>query len=54
VSITEKGLDLQERSFRALLAASRNLLAPLTEIARKDTDRVLQDLLDLFEASGSR
>ena len=54
VSLTEKGLDLQERSFRALLAASQNLLAPLTEPARKDTDRVLQDLLDLFERSGSR
>jgi DNA-binding MarR family transcriptional regulator len=54
VSLTEKGLDLQERSFRALLAASRNLLAPLTEIARKDTDRVLQDLLDLFEPRASR
>jgi DNA-binding MarR family transcriptional regulator len=54
VSLTEKGLDLQERSFRALLAASRNLLAPLTETAVKDTDRVLQDLLDLFEPRGSR
>ena len=54
VSLTAKGLDLQERSFRALLAASRNLLAPLTETAMKDTDRVLQDLLDLFEPRGSR
>ena len=54
VSLTEKGLDLQERSFRALLAASQNLLAPLTETAIKDTDRVLQDLLDLFEPRGSR
>jgi DNA-binding MarR family transcriptional regulator len=54
VSLTAKGLELQERSFRALLAASQDLLAPLTEIARKDTDRVLQDLLDLFEPRGSR
>jgi DNA-binding MarR family transcriptional regulator len=54
VSLTKKGLDLQERSFRALLAASENLLAPLTETARKDTDRVLQDLLDLFEPRGWR
>jgi DNA-binding MarR family transcriptional regulator len=54
VSLTAKGLDLQERSFRALLAASQELLAPLTEIARKDTDRVLQDLLDLFEPRRAR
>jgi DNA-binding MarR family transcriptional regulator len=54
VSLTAKGRDLSERSFKALLGASQDLLAPLTEIARKDTDRVLQDLLDLFEPSGSR
>ena len=50
VSLTGEGLDVQERVFNAFLTSTRDLLEPLSEIALKDTDRVLRDLLGLFEA----
>ena len=50
VSLTTRGLDVQERVFNAFLTATQDLLAPLSETDLKDTDRVLRDLLDSFEA----
>ena len=59
VSLTERGLDVQERVFNAFLSATQDLLAPLStpNTAPQDgsppdlneTDRVLRSLLDTFE-----
>ena len=54
VSLTEQGLDVQERVFNAFLDATQNLLAPLSETDVKDTDRVLENLLDVFEGRSAR
>jgi DNA-binding MarR family transcriptional regulator len=54
VSITERGLGVQERVFKAFLDGTQNLLAPLSETDVKDTNRVLQDLLDVFEGRVAR
>jgi DNA-binding MarR family transcriptional regulator len=54
VSLTDEGLTVQDRVFRAFLEGSQDLLSPLTETEVKDTDRVLTDLLDLFEVRFSR
>lgn len=54
VSLTDAGLELQDRIFRTFLAATRDLLEPLSETQLKDTDRVLDDLLRIFEARPSR
>ncbi len=50
VSLSEEGLDVQERVFNAFLTATQDLLAPLSETDLKDTDGVLRNLLDTFEA----
>ncbi len=50
VSLTDAGLDVQERVLNAFLAATQDLLAPLSETDLKDTDQVLRNLLDTFEA----
>ncbi len=50
VSLTANGLDAQERIFNAFLTSTQDLLEPLSETDLKDTDRVLRDLLDTFEA----
>jgi len=49
VSLTRRGLTLQDRVFQAFLAASQNVLAPLSNKQRRDADRVLRDLLGAFE-----
>jgi len=54
VSLTKFGVDLQERVFNAFLSATQDLLGPLSERKLKDTDRMLQDLLNLFEPRGAR
>ncbi len=50
VSLSEEGLEVQERVFNAFLTATQDLLAPLSETDLKDTDGVLRNLLDTFEA----
>ena len=50
VSLTPKGLDVQERVFNAFLLATRDALEPLSEIERKDIDEALRKLLDVFES----
>jgi DNA-binding MarR family transcriptional regulator len=50
VSLTEQGLDVQERVFNAFLAATQDLLEPFSESRLRDTDRALRHLLDTFEA----
>jgi DNA-binding MarR family transcriptional regulator len=50
VSLTKQGLDLQERVFNAFLSATQDLLEPLSGAKLRETDRVLRNLLDTFEA----
>ena len=50
VSLTRQGLDLQERVFNAFLSATQDLLEPLSGAKLRETDRVLRNLLDTFEA----
>lgn len=52
VSLTRHGLDVQEQVFNAFLSATQDLLGPLSARKLKETDRVLQGLLDLFENGG--
>ncbi len=49
VSLTKRGLDLQEQVFNAFLSATQDLLGPLSETELRDTDRTLQHLLDTIE-----
>jgi DNA-binding MarR family transcriptional regulator len=54
VSLTDKGLALQEEIFLAFLAGTQELLEPLSETALKDTDGALRGLLEIFEGRFSR
>ena len=49
VSLTKAGLELQGRVFHAFLAASQDLLAPLSAAKLRETDRALRGLLGIFE-----
>ena len=49
VSLTKAGLELQDRVFHAFLAASQDLLAPLSAAKLRETDRALRTLLGVFE-----
>ena len=49
VYLTRRGLALQDRVFSAFLAATGSLLSPLSAPQKTDADRVLKDLLELFE-----
>ena len=50
VSLTDEGQAVQEQVFHAFLAATSDLLDPLSQTERKDTDAALRSLLELFEA----
>jgi DNA-binding MarR family transcriptional regulator len=54
VSLTMRGLEVQDRVFQAFLSATQDLLDPLSETELKDTDAVLRNLLDTFEARSPR
>jgi DNA-binding MarR family transcriptional regulator len=54
VSLTATGTDTQERVFNAFLSATQSLLDPMPETGLKETDQVLRDLLDIFEARFGR
>lgn len=49
VWLTPEGLEVQDRAFRAYLAETEELLSPLSPAQRKRADRVLQELLEVFE-----
>ncbi len=49
VWLTPEGLEVQDRAFRAYLEETESLLAPLSPAQRKRADRVLRELLDVFE-----
>ena len=49
VSLTERGLGVQEQVFNAFLSATQDLLGPLSERELKGADRTLQHLLDTIE-----
>ena len=53
VSLTARGLSLQDRVFHAFVTASGSLLSPLPEHKRRTTEAPLGDLLDVFEARAS-
>jgi DNA-binding MarR family transcriptional regulator len=49
VSLTKAGLELQDRVFRAFLAASQELLGSLSAAKLREADRTLRVLLGAFE-----
>jgi DNA-binding MarR family transcriptional regulator len=49
VALTRAGLELQDRVFHAFLAASQDLLAPLSSAKLREADRALRVLLGVFE-----
>ena len=50
ISLTRRGLSVQDRAFNAFLLASQNLLAPLPAADREAADRGLRALLAAFES----
>ena len=53
ISLTRRGLSVQDRAFNAFLLASQNLLAPLPAADREAADRGLRALLVAFESHSS-
>ena len=49
VSLTLKGLEVQDRVFHAFLSATQDLLEPLSNGRLREIDGVMQTLLDTFE-----
>jgi DNA-binding MarR family transcriptional regulator len=49
VSLTQAGLELQDRVFNAFLVASQDLVSPLSETRMREIDRALRTLLGVFE-----
>jgi DNA-binding MarR family transcriptional regulator len=47
--VYQNGTDTHERLFNEFLAATQSLLDPMSQPSLKETDRVLRDLLDIFE-----
>jgi len=54
VSLTKRGLDVQERVFNAFLQATRDLLEDISFADLRVADRSLQQLLDAFEGQHAR
>jgi DNA-binding MarR family transcriptional regulator len=52
VTLTSRGLSLNERVFRAVTAASNRLLAKLTDQQKTEIDRALKQLHDQVESLG--
>lgn len=50
VTLTREGLAVQDRVFHAFLTASQDVLAPLSDNRRRESERSLRGLLDAFEA----
>jgi DNA-binding MarR family transcriptional regulator len=53
VSLTQKGVKVQDQVFHAFLDGTQDLLHSMSATDVKDTDRMLQNLLDLFEGKVS-
>jgi DNA-binding MarR family transcriptional regulator len=49
VLLTDKGRSLQDRVFRAFIASTTSLMAPLSQHQVRAADQSLGDLLELFE-----
>ena len=54
ISLTRRGLSIQDRAFNAFLTASGTLLAPQSDRQQAAADRSLSILLDVFEARGEQ
>ena len=52
-SLTRRGLAIQDRVFHAFLTASQDVLAPLPSTRRRELERSLRALLDVFENRGA-
>ncbi len=52
ISLTPRGLRLQDRAFSAFLSASQDLLASLSDKERDAADESLRLLLEAFEGDG--
>jgi DNA-binding MarR family transcriptional regulator len=50
VKLTRAGRSVQDRVFKAFVAATRKLLAPMPAATLRETDRSLRVLLDVFES----
>jgi DNA-binding MarR family transcriptional regulator len=53
VGLTREGLALQGRVFNAFLAASRELLGPLSAAKLREVDRALRTLQEAIESDPS-
>lgn len=52
VTLTKKGLSAQDRVFNAFISATSTLMAPLSDQQKRDADRSMKDLLEIFEGRG--
>jgi DNA-binding MarR family transcriptional regulator len=50
VSLTREGREVQDRVFHAFVAATQELLVPLSDTRLREADRSLRALLDAFES----
>jgi len=50
ISLTRRGLSVQDRVFNAFLSASQSVLSPMTGKEQVEADRSLRILLEAFEA----
>jgi DNA-binding MarR family transcriptional regulator len=53
ISLTRRGLSVQDRVFNAFLSASQSVLSPMTDKEQVEADRSLRFLLEAFEAHRS-
>jgi DNA-binding MarR family transcriptional regulator len=49
ITLTRRGLSLQDRVFNAFLKASQELMSPMSDRELIDADRVLRRMLEVFE-----
>ena len=54
ITLTPKGLSLQDRVFHAFIAATSSLMAPLTEHQKRAAGDSLGELLNVFEGRASQ
>jgi DNA-binding MarR family transcriptional regulator len=54
VTLTARGLSLQDRVFHAFIAATSSLMAPLNQHQKRAADQSLGELLDVFEGRVQR
>jgi len=53
VVLTRRGLSVQDRVFNAFIAATTNLMSPLSNEQKRNANTALADLLRIFEGRGA-